>query len=60
LTIVLPQPPNVATNKEIIGNLEDDLGDNLFESDDLDHSDEDEPQMEVRRSTRALQPSTRL
>jgi Reverse transcriptase (RNA-dependent DNA polymerase) len=46
----------VTTNKKIIGNWED----NLFESDDLDHSDEDEPQMEVRRSTRTLQPSTRL
>jgi hypothetical protein len=41
---------------EIIGNLED----SLFESSGLDHSDGDEPQVEVKRSTRALQPSIRL
>jgi hypothetical protein len=59
-SMVLPQPPNVATNRKIIGNLEDNLEGNLFESDGLDHSDENEPQVEVIRSTRALQPSTRL
>jgi hypothetical protein len=46
----------VATNREIVGNLKD----NLFESGGLNHNDEDEPQIEIRRSIRALQPYTRL